>query len=113
MDVKEVAQEVVTEVKEVVAKAEAVAGQVVKAVEKAATVAVTDAEKLAVREMENAFLKANLEVQNLQKQIEVQQKIMGDAQTKFPALLEAYFKKYSLKTEEYVFDAVALLFRKR
>jgi|SRR5580658_937621 SMC interacting uncharacterized protein involved in chromosome segregation len=63
-------------------------------------------EKLAIREVENAYLKAQIEIQRLSQ-------ITKEAQQKFTTLIEGFAKKYVLNTAEWVFDNVALIWKKK
>jgi hypothetical protein len=89
----------------VVAEAKEVVAEVVSAV-KAAKIEITAEEKLILRDIEIGFLKANMEIQRLQKQVEA-------AQKNFPAYIDQLTKKYAVSTEEYTFDGVALVFNKK
>jgi uncharacterized protein YpuA (DUF1002 family) len=112
MDVQEVVQEFKEVATEVTAEGEEIAVEVEEVV-KAATVGITDAEKFAVRDLENAFLKANLELKRLQEEVKKHQDTITDAQKKFPAMIEGYAKRLGISITEYVFDAVDLLFKRK
>jgi uncharacterized protein YeeX (DUF496 family) len=96
---KETLKEAVTEViKETEAK--------VEKIEQAIRVEISDAEKLVVRNLENEFLKAQMEMQRLTATLK-------NIQEQFPKLVDTYVKKYALDPAVYVFDAVELAFKKK
>lgn len=104
------------EVKAVELKAEAVASEVkekvenllgeVKAEAKKVTQELTAEEKLFIRETENAYLKAQIEINRLSQ-------ITQKAQKDFTEHVENLSKKYLLNPAEWIFDNVALIFRKK
>ena len=104
------------EVKAVELKAEAVASEVkekvenllgeVKAEAKKVTQELTAEEKLFIRETENAYLKAQIEINRLSQ-------ITQKAQKDFTENVENLSKKYLLNPAEWIFDNVALIFRKK
>ena len=111
-EVKAVEAEVVKvegEVKtEVVKVAEEVKAEVVK-VEgevKKLTQELTADEKLAIREIENAYLKAQIEINRLSQ-------ITKEAQQKFTTTVEGLAKKYVLNPVEWAFDNIELIWKKR
>jgi hypothetical protein len=101
-EVKKVAAAVETAVAPV---AKAVKAEVAKVVEKT-TQELTDAEKLAIRELENSYLKVQIEINRLSQ-------ITQKAQADFTTNVEALIKKYVTPTETWAFDNVQLLFRKK
>ena len=107
--VEQKAEAVVAEVKtEVVKVAEEVKAEVVK-VEgevKKLTQELTADEKLAIREIENAYLKAQIEINRLSQ-------ITKEAQQKFTTTVEGIAKKYVLNPVEWAFDNIELIWKKR
>ena len=89
--VEKAATEVKTEVVAEVAKAE---------------ILITDTEKLALREIENDFLKTRMEIERLEKKA-------AELQKRFPQVLEQLTKKYVTNPAEYVFNTLALKFDRR
>ena len=111
-EVKAVEAEVVKvegEVKtEVVKVAEEVKAEVVK-VEgevKKLTQELSADEKLAIREVENAYLKAQIEINRLST-------ITKEAQQKFTSIVEGLAKKYVLEPSVWAFDNIELIWKKR
>lgn len=103
--------EVKTVAEVVVAEAQKVEGEVsaeVKKVEekvKAALVDIKAEEKLFLREAELEFLKAQMEIQRLQK--------LADAKSKaYTEYVENLFKTYVVSKAEYVFDGAVNVFKK-
>jgi hypothetical protein len=90
---------------EVVAEVKAVEAAVEKVVEKV-TQELTADEKLAIREIENAYLKAQIEINRLSQ---ITQKAQGD----FTKTVEDLTRKYAVNPAEWIFDNVALLFKKK
>ena len=101
-EVKKVATAVETAVAPVV---KAVKAEVAKVVEKT-TQEITDAEKLVIRELENGYLKAQIEVNRLSQ-------ITQSAQKDFTKIVEDLTRKYAVPTETWLFDNVSLIFRKK
>lgn len=93
------------QLKAVVSDVEKVAEQV-EAKEVAWRVDITDAEKLALRNLENEYLKAQMEIQRLSA-------IVQNAQKQFPVLVESFVKKYAINPAVHVFDAVELAFKRK
>ena len=93
-EVKAVEGEVVTEV----AKVEKVVEKVLQEL--------TAEEKLAIREIENAYLKAQMEIQRLSQ-------ITQKAQADFTANVERLTKKYVVDPATWLFDNVELVFKKK
>ena len=62
-------------------------------------------EKLIVREIENEYLKAQMEIQRLSQ-------ITQAAQKKFTTTVETMTKKYAIDPATFIFDNVALVFKK-
>ena len=101
---------------QVEAEVKAVEGEVVKVVEevKAEVVKVAEKvvqelsaeEKLYIREVENEYLKAQMEIQRLSQ-------ITQGAQKKFTDYVETLTKKYVISPVEFVFDNISLTFRKK
>jgi uncharacterized protein (DUF342 family) len=102
MDVQEVVKAVETEVKKVEGEVVAAAEKVIERV----TQELTSDEKLAIREIENTYLKAQMEIQRFSQ---ATQKAQGD----FTATVERLTKKYVVPVETWVFDNVTLTFRKK
>jgi Na+-translocating ferredoxin:NAD+ oxidoreductase RnfC subunit len=105
-----------TLVQEIEAKAEAVAAEVknevvnvaeeVKAEVKKLTQELTTEEKLAIREIENTYLKAQIEINRLSA-------ITQKAQKDFTSTVESLTKRYVLDPVDWLFDNIALEFRKK
>jgi hypothetical protein len=95
--VEKIEQSVVAEVKKIEGETVAVA--------KAAVVQTTTEEKLFLREAELEFLKANMEIQRIQKIAEGKSK-------EYQTYVENLFKKYVLDKAEYVFDGSVNAFKK-
>lgn len=104
------------EVKAVETKVEEVAGEVkveatklveeVKTEVKKLTQELTTEEKLFIRETENKYLKAQIELNRLSQ-------IAGQAQRDFSSKVEELTKRYLLNPAEYIFDNVELIFKKK
>lgn len=88
----------------VVAEAKKIEGEVVAAI-KAAVVQIKTEEKLFLREAELEFLKANMEIQRIQKIAEGKSK-------EYQTFVENLFKTYVLDKAEYVFDGSVNAFKK-
>lgn len=69
------------------------------------TVEISVEEKLNIRNLENEFLKANLEINNLQKRI-------SQIQSQFPAYVESLYKKYKVDVKKFNFNAITQVFEK-
>jgi hypothetical protein len=112
-EIEQKAEAVVAEVKteaakvegEVVAEAKKIEGAVVAEVKKLTQELSAD-EKLAIREIENQYLKAQIEINRLSQ-------ITKEAQQKFTTIVEGLAKKYVLNPAEWVFDNVELIWKKR
>src|ERR1035437_1057359 len=91
------------------AEVKAVEAEVVAVAEKAAvevkklTQELTAEEKLAIREIENEYLKAQMEIQRLSQ-------ITQGAQKKFTDTVETLVKKYGVEPATWVFDNLKLIF---
>lgn len=94
-EAKKVETEVVNEVKQTVAK---VKPEVAKGLQEIST-----EEKLAIREIENEYLKAQMEINRLSQ-------ITQAAQKRFTSTVEALTKKYLINPAENVFDNIELKF---
>ena len=70
------------------------------------TQAITAEEKLAIRELEVGYLKAQAEIQRLSQ-------ITSNAQKNFTTTVDELVKKYAVNPAEWVFDNVELIFKKR
>ena len=90
---------------EVVKVAEEVKAEAVKIVEKVRQ-ELTAEEKLAIREIENSYLKAQVEINRLSQQTQ-------QAQQQFTATVERLTKKYTVDPTLWLFDNVELLFKKK
>jgi len=101
MSVETEIEKVETEVKEETAK---IVNEV-KAAVKETFVRLTAEEKLALRELEVSFLKAQAQYTQLEKHLK-------EISTTFQSKVDEYTKKYFIDKAEYVFDGVALEFRK-
>ncbi len=94
----------------------AVEAEVVKVVEGVAAAVKTEVkktvqeltaeEKLAIREIENEYLKAQMEIQRISQ-------ITQGAQKKFTDTVESLVKKYGVTPAEWVFDNVKLIFTRK
>jgi copper chaperone CopZ len=104
-EVKAVEAEVVKVEGEVIAEVKKVVEEV-KAEVKQAIVTLTAEEKLAIREIEVVYLKAQGQIQSLSQATQ-------KAQADFTKIVEDLTKKYLISPSEYVFDNVSLLFRKK
>ena len=101
-EVKKIATAVETAVAPV---AKAVKAEVAKVVEKT-TQEITADEKLIIRELENGYLKAQIEINRLSQ-------ITQSAQKDFTANVEALTKKYVVDPASWVFDNVKLQFTRK
>jgi len=101
----EVVNEVVAEVKKIEGEVVAEAVKVEKAVEKVLQ-ELSAEEKLAIREIENAYLKAQMETQRLSQ-------ITQKAQKDFTDTVEKLTKRYAIDPALYIFDNVELVFRRK
>jgi hypothetical protein len=101
-----------TLVQKVEAEVKAVEAEVVKVVEavlpevKKLTQEITDGEKLAIREIELEYVKAQAEIQRLSQ-------ITQGAQKKFTDIVEGLVKKYGVTPAEWVFDNLKLVFTRK
>ena len=98
-----------TEVKaEVVKVAEEVKAEVVKVAEevKKITQELSAEEKLAIREIENGYLKAQIEINRLTQ-------ITQKAQKDFESTVKALTTKYVIDPADWLFDNVALIFKRK
>jgi hypothetical protein len=98
-----------TLVEAVEAEAKKIEGEVVAVAEKViekVTQELSAEEKLGIREIENAYLKATLEVTRLTQ-------ITTKAQADFTKTVEDLTKKYAINPAVWVFDNVLLTFRKK
>lgn len=103
-EVKTVAGEVEKETKQAVAEVKEVAPKVEEKV-KAAIVDIATEEKLFLREAELEYLKAQMEIQRLQKITETKSK-------EYQAYIQSLLNKYALSKAEYIFDATVNAFKK-
>ena len=90
---------------EVVKIAEEVKAEVVKVVEKV-TQELSTEEKLAIREIETTYLKAQIQIQTLSQ---TTQKSQAD----FTKIVEGMARKYVLDPSVWVFDNVELIWKKK
>jgi type IV secretory pathway VirB4 component len=104
-EVQEVVKEVKAEVVKVEGEVVAEVAKIEKAVEKVIQ-ELTAEEKLAIREIENAYLKAQMEIQRLSE-------ITKKAQKDFTETVEKLTKKYVVNPATWLFDNVELVFKKR
>ena len=108
-DVEKVVEEVKAEVKKVEGEVVAEATKVVEEVKtevKKVLQELTAEEKLAIREIENEYLKAQMEIQRLSQ-------ITKDAQKKFTDTVESLVKRYGVEPATWLFDNVALVFKRK
>lgn len=108
-EAEKVVSEVKTEIVKVAeeAKVEAVklVGEV-KAEVKKLTQELTSDEKLVIREIENKYLKAQIEITRLSQ-------ITSQAQKDFTSTVEGLTKKYAVAPAEWLFDNAELIFKKK
>ena len=114
--VEDLASEGKAEVEAVEKKVEAAVNTVAKVLDtatgevthvaKGAVIAITAEEKLAIRELENKFLKTQMEITRLQN-------IAQEVQKNFPALIEQLKQKYVVDPATYVFDSIKLEFLRK
>lgn len=71
-----------------------------------AEIEITTEEKLAIREIENQYLKAQMEISRLSQQASLLQK-------QFPAMIDQLTKKYVVSPAEYLFDSARLIFTRK
>lgn len=103
-EVKTVAGAVAAEAKKVEGEVAAVAEKVEEKI-KAALVQISTDEKLFLREAELEFLKAQMEIQRLQK--------IADAKSKaYTEFVESLFTKYGVSKAEYIFDGAVNVLKK-
>jgi uncharacterized protein YqfB (UPF0267 family) len=103
---KAVAAEAKAEVVKVAEEVKAEAEKAVTAVKAEAEKTVTEIsaeEKLALSQLENQFLKAQMEMTRLQN-------VIQDIQKRFPAQVDSLVKKYMLNPVEWIFDSGRLAF---
>lgn len=103
--VSEVKAEAVKVVEEVKTEAGKLMGEA-KAELKKATQSLTSEEKLAIREIENAYLKAQVEINRLSQ-------ITQKAQKDFTNTVESLTKRYAVDPAIWLFDNAELIFRKK
>jgi hypothetical protein len=104
-EVKAAEAEVVKVAEEVKAEVVKVADEV-KAEVKKVTQELSAEEKLAIREIENGYLKAQIEINRLTQ-------ITQKAQKDFESTVKTLTTKYVIDPAEWLFDNVALIFRKK
>lgn len=75
-------------------------------------VQLTDAEKLAVRNLENEFLKATIENTRLQSEMARQQSIAQSVQRQWPQVLQRIATAHNVDVKFYQFDAVSLEYKR-
>jgi hypothetical protein len=104
---------VIEEVKnEVVAVAEEVKAEVVKTDDRVKQ-EVTDGEKFTMAQMENDFLKAQIEMQQISKRMEHLQEVTKKIQTNFVAKTKEMAEAYSIDLESYIYNSVEHAFTKK
>lgn len=101
METPKVIEGVLAEPKDALTEIEANVGT-----EETTSILITAEEKLQVRQLENEFLKAQMETTRLQT-------IMQNLQKSFPAYIEMLKNKYKVDISKYNFDAVALQFTRK
>jgi|SRR5271154_2419614 len=104
-EVKAEAEKVATAVTAEVAKVEAEVKPAVKPAVEHLLQELTAEEKLAIREIENEYLKAQIEINRLSV-------ITQNAQKNFSTVVETLKNKYVIDPAEWVFDNIALVFKK-
>lgn len=114
--VEDLASEGKAEVEAVEKKVEAAVNTVAKVLDtatgevthvaKGAVIAITAEEKLVIRELENKFLKTQMEITRLQN-------VAQEVQKNFPMLIEQLKQKYVVDPATYVFDSAKLEFRRK
>jgi type IV secretory pathway VirB4 component len=102
MTIATVLEGAVKDVEIEVAKVEAAIAPVIAKL----TQEITTDEKLAIREIENAYLKAQMDIQRLSQ-------ITQKAQKDYTAQVEALTKKYVVDPAIWLFDNVELIFKKK
>jgi hypothetical protein len=107
-EVTKVEGEVVAEVKKIEADARCFPCESpsVKAEAKKLTQVLSADEKLMIREVENSYLKAQMEIQRLSQ-------ITQKAQQDFTKIVEDLTRRYLLNPAEWLFDNVSLEFKKK
>lgn len=108
-EAEKVVSEVKTEVVKVVDEVKTEATKLVddaKAEVKKLTQDITAEEKLAIREIENKYLKAQIEITRLSQ-------ITTQAQRDFTSKVESLTKKYLISPTEWLFDNAELIFKKK
>lgn len=98
MSVETVVEDVKQEVIQVVEE--------VKAVAKKVAPEISAEEKLVIREIENSYLKSQIEIQRLSQ-------ITQKAQADFTKTVEDLTKRYAIDPAQWLFDNVTLSFRKK
>jgi hypothetical protein len=104
-EVKAVEAEVKAEVVKVEGEVKAEVAKVEKAAEKVLQ-ELTAEEKLIIREIENEYLKAQMEIQRLSI-------ITQNAQKKFTETVEVLVKRYAVSPTEWIFDNISLQFKRK
>ena len=97
-EVVKVAEEIKTEVVKLAGEAKAEA--------KKLTQEITAEEKLAIRELENKYLKAQIEINRLSQ-------ITQNAQREFTTTVETMTRKYVVDPAEWLFDNAELIFKRK
>jgi uncharacterized protein YpuA (DUF1002 family) len=74
---------------------------------------VTDGEKFAMAQMENDFLKAQIEMQQISKRMEHLQEVTKKIQANFVAKTAEMAEAYSIDLEKFIYNSVEHAFTKK
>jgi hypothetical protein len=100
---------VIEEVKQEVAKVEEKVAEVVAEVKKGddrIKIEIEATEKLALTKVENEYLKAQVEIQQLSNRIQQVQEAANKARTSYNAKMEELAKKYAFDIKKFVYNSV-------
>jgi hypothetical protein len=98
-------------VEEVKQAADAIVEEV-KKVDERVRVDITDSEKLFVTKLENDFLKAQVELQQLNQRMTHLQEVAKKAQEGFVAKTQEMAKKYEVDLKDFIFNSIEQAFVK-
>jgi hypothetical protein len=91
------------------AEKEAVSEVVAEAVKKVA-VDITTEEKLALREIELAYLKGTMELKNMSDSMQKMQTALTAKSKEYQVAIDGFFSKYGLNKLEHIFNGTSLRF---
>lgn len=111
-EVKKVEGEVVAEAKAVEGEVRQLATETVAAVEERVRVEIEAVEKLVLRDAETEFLRAQVQIRDLQSQIKDASQVAEKASKKYSDQIEVLVKKYSIDKAKMVFDNIENVFKK-